>query len=288
MSPSHREGIDYTKDITVKARTGVFLLLGQLPSYVDIYRWFSKVGDDFVHLHQDFIYYFNTRPDGLHGPLLAFDKYLRQPSTKSVAFLDFLECAFRSDEAERDNELIRSINLVLEVNGCPYRLTEFVMSTIEHGQYVSYAVKTFPMVYLAQGSAVEVHAIKPMLALFTDPDFDGPGEFFREALKRHKNGNYSGCVTSCAAAVESSIKVVAGKNRWRVKGSGVGGCTQSFLLQSKLPKKLQSVADFIAERRQNIGDAHGQVAVPEATEAEARFLIGLSAAFIVFLSSEIS
>lgn len=51
--------------------------------------------------------------------------------------------------------------------------------------------------------------------------------------------------------------------------------------------KLQSVALFSPERRNNIGDPHGQAEVAEVTELEARFLTGLSASFIMFLSSEI-
>ena len=34
------------------------------------------------------------------------------------------------------------------------------------------------MVYLAQGSAVEVHAIKPLLTIFINPEFAGLGELF--------------------------------------------------------------------------------------------------------------
>ena len=286
-SPSRRKDIDYTKSITHEARTSVFLLLGQLHGH-DVHTWFYKVGCDFVHLHQDLIHFWNPNLVIPHNPLLVFEEYLRQPSTKSVAFLDFLECTFRNENAAQDNELIRSINRVLEDKSCPYRLTEFVKIAKSHGSSITWhEVTACPMVYLAQESVVEVHAIAPVLALFADPDFAGADKSFRDALKRHKDGDYSGCVTSCAAAIESSIKVIAKKKRWRIKGKGVGGYTRSILVKSKLPKKLQSVAEFVAERRKNVGDAHGEEDVTEATEAEAQFLIGLAAALIVFLSSEL-
>ena len=103
---------------------------------------------------------------------------------------------------------------------------------------------------------------------------------------RHKGGDYSGCGTSCATAVEGSIEVISKKNGWNFKPGGVGKSTREFLSQSELPNKLKVIAGFIAERRGNMGDAHAQSHNIDATEADARFLIGLSAAFIVLLASE--
>lgn len=287
-SPSHRRDLDYTKLITPEAKRGVFLLLNQTPySPGFVNQWLREVEKDFVLLYQDFIPY--CRDDHSyygHDAIAVFWEYFEKSSTKSVAFLDFLECAFMNQASPKKNDLIRSINLVLENNGCPYRLSEFVWPerTVD-GTVQSTRVKTYPYIYLAQEPIVDDYALKPVLRLFADPEFDKPNKSFSNALKRHKDGDYSGCITSCATAVEESIGVISTRKGWNIGYGGVGKSVQSFLRQSKFPPKLKILGDFIAERRNNVGDAHGSDH-DGATEADARFLIGLSAAFIVFLASE--
>lgn len=288
-SPSRRKDIDYTKPITHEATRGVLLLLCQTSGRIDLYEWFNKVEDDFVFLHQDFApYYRPVDPfdPTSHNPLSDFYNYFVRPSAKSVEFLDFLECAFQNDASPKDNDLIQSVNLVLNKYDCPYKLSEFIWSDmVKEGTGIVSELKNRPFIYLAQEPIVDDHAIKPVLKLFTNPEFDKPNKTFSEALRRHKDGEYRACVTSCATAVEESIKVISEKRGLVFKSGGVGKSLQSFLIQSNLPPKLKTIADFIAERRNNVSDAHANDH-GDATEADARFLIGLSAAFIVYLSSK--
>ena len=290
-SPSRRKDVDYTKAISPEAKTAVFVFFDQLHNQEDVGQWLSKVIEDFVQLRLDFLPYWNSfRGEWGANPLHYLEKYLQHPSTESVAFLDFLELAFKNEWAPTDNDLIQAINCVLKNRGCPYKLTDFVFSTTSNKLeelYVAKTVTTYPMVYLAQDSAVETHAITPVLELFSDTAFAAQDEFFRRALERHKEGDYSGCITLCATAVEGSIKVVAKKLNWHLHGTGVGSLAKSFIQKAGLPNKLHEIAALLAERRQNAGDAHGQEQMAEATEAEARFLIGLSAAFIVLVASEL-
>ncbi len=291
-SPSRRRDIDYTKAISLGAKTAVFVLFGQLPNQEHVRKWLSDVIEDLVQLRPDFVPYWNDfrgefgiNPS--YYPLPYLQEYLQHPSTESVAFLDFLELTFKNKWAQTDNDLIQAINLVLKAQDCPYKLTDFVISTTNEEHYATKTVTHYPMAYLAQDPAVETHAITPVLELFSDSAFAAQNKSFRTALERHKEGDYSGCITSCATAVEGSIKVVANKLGWRLKGKGVGSLAKSFIQKAGLPNKLHEVGAILAERRQNAGDAHGQEQVAEATEAEARFLIGLSAAFIVLVSSEL-
>lgn len=287
-SPSHRRDIDYYKLITPQAKRGVLILLSRMRNSIDLDTWLCSVREDFVLLHQEFIHYYRpVDPFALspNTPLQDFDNYFARPSSKSVEFLDFLECAFKNEASPKDNELIRSINLVLERYECPYRLSEFVSSERTEEGWRPYEPKAYPYIYLAQEPLVEDYALKPVLKLFADPEFDEPNESFSNALKRHKDGDYRGCITSCATSVEESVRVISEKKGWKVKSGGVGKSTQSFLRQSMLPPKLKMIADFIAERRHNVSDAKANDH-DDATDADARFLIVLSAAFIVFLSSK--
>lgn len=287
-SPSRRKNIDYTKAISAEAKTAVFVLFEQLDNRERVGLWLGDVIEDFVQLRLDFLSHWNNfRNDWGTNPSKYLYEYLLHPSTESVAFLDFIELAFKNKWASADNDLIQAINFVLKARGCPYKLTDFVISTTKEEHRVIETVTAYPMVYLAQDSAVETHAIIPVLELFSDPAFTAQDESFRKALQRHKEGDYSGCITLCATAVEGSIKVVANKLGWRLQGTGVGSFAKSFIQKAGLANKLHEVAALLAERRQNAGDAHGQEQMAEATEAEARFLIGLSAAFIVLVASEL-
>lgn len=287
-SPSRREDVDYTKSISGPAITGVFLVFRQLSGHANVGDWLYEVGEQFIRLHHDFIPYWNKQLADLRShPLNIFVEYFQDLKTDSVAFLDFLELAFKVDKAPLENDIILAINRELEDKDCPYRLSEFVLLHERHKHYVSVTATRRPFVYLAHDSAAEAHAIAPALALFHNEDLAAPADSFQDALERHKEGDYRGCITSCAAAVESAIKVVAQKRRWFLKGTGVGSLTKSFIRETKLPTKLYEAAAILAERRQNAGDAHGQERIPVATEAEARFLIGLSAAFIVLVASEL-
>lgn len=292
-SPSRRKDVDFTNAISSGAITGVFLLLDQLPNQDSARVGIREIARDFVHLHHDFVPFKDRYPS---NTFWAFKEYLQQRTTDSVAFLDFLELLFKYQHFPYErNDFVRSINRVLQEHDCPYKLTEFVSrhepipvrGLSEETSVLAEKISAYPMVRLAQESVVETHAIAPVLELFTNPDFVGPDKSFRDALKRHRDGDYSGCITSCAASVEGTIRVVAKKRRWRIDGKGMGGFMKSILRKSRLPQKLQSIADFIAERRQNAGDAHGKEEAPEATEPEARFMIGLSASLIIYVASEL-
>ncbi len=287
-SPSRRKDIDYTKAITPEAMEGVFIVLEKLIPPWKLQEWFYEVGklfpliDDHFRAYWD--YRFQFQKEYSFG---IFKDYLRSSNTESIVFLDFLETAFKNEDAVRENELIQSINLVLKEKYCPYKLSEFAESTIPGDPYNHLEI-IYPMVYLEQEPVIETHAIEPVLNLFRDSDFAGPNKLFREALERHRDGNYSGCVTSCSSTLEGAIKVIDKKKGWKsVRGRGVGDLTKSFLKKYNLPENLYPMVKFIAEQRNKHGDAHGQENAPDVTESDARFLIALSATFIVYLDSKV-
>ena len=286
-SPSQRDGVDHAQKVSHQAVTGVFLVFRRLSKSRNIDLWLKKVGEDFLHLHHEFVSYWdNSLTDSNLSPLSVFEEYLQAPQTKSIAFLDFLECAFKNGAAPLDNDIILAINHVLADEGCPYRLSEFVLEG-RNNFLASITATRRPFVYLTHDSAVQIHAIAPALALFHNEDLAAPADAFQNSLERHGRGDYQGCITSCTAAVEGAIKVVAERRDWSLRGSGVGSLGKSFIRNAGLPDKLSQVTGLLAERRQNAGDAHGHEQVHDVREAEARFLIGISASFIVLVASEL-
>ena len=283
--PSRRSDIDYTRKVSWQVVTGIFLLLRRMGKSMHIDTWLNEVGEDFMDADHDFIpYWGHYLSDSGSSPLNVFIEYFKSRQPKSIAFLDFLVLAFRNKEAPLDNDIILAINRVLKEQECPYRLSEFMLK--DDGTVpVSDTIIHRPFVYLVHDSAAQIHAIAPALALFHSEDLVAPANAFLKALKRHGDADYEGCITSCSAAVESAIKVVAVRREWPIKGNGIGVLTKKFVKAAEFPDKYSQVASILAERRQNAGDAHGHEGICKATEAETRFLIGLCASFIVYIAS---
>ena len=63
-------------------------------------------------------------------------------------------------------------------------------------------------------------AIEPSLALLRHPAFCHANEEFREALKEYRLEEYKDCVTKCASAYESVLKVICERKGWKLRGSG--------------------------------------------------------------------
>ena len=279
--PSRRSDVDYNKSTSPEAIKGVISLFRQLRDSRATARWIFNVSGDYLSLRPDFKYYRDLILGNYrYDPLSIFQKYLLEPSTEPVAFLDFLETAFKNDAAERDNDFIESINIVLEQNECAYRLTKFV----RHKDLA----KNYPKVYLASNTTIESYSIKPLRDLFSNPDFVEPEKSFNKVFERYKLEDYSGCVTACATAIEETIKVIADKKNLRISGTGVGGKLKSIISQSTLPTKLNAAAGYFAERRMNIGDAHSKGTPGKTTDAEIRFFISFTAALIVYIADELN
>ena len=296
QSPSQRGDIDYTKTITQETIQRILYLLSEFPSThgvnVDIHTWFDAVGRDFIYLHHDFARYYSPQQPFPYefdpvNPLNYFNRYFQSPSTKPSAFLDFLEISFRNNSSPQENDLIKSLNLILENSDCPYRLSEYIWSEIKGEGVVSWReVKTYPFIYLAQEPIVDKYSIKPALKLFADPDYIEVNKSFSKALKRYKAGDDSGAATLCQTTLEEAILVISRKNGKPLKSKGLGKIVKEFIRKGKYQDpKWKNIIDFIAERRNNTGDSHAKTD-EDPTNEDAFFLIGITSSLIVFLASK--
>ena len=215
--PSRRRDLDCSADIGTSARTGVFLLFRDLRQGGGFFDntgpdedWMRDVVRELGHLHHGFASAIN-REDSF----VALIEYLEVGSSSPTEFfLDFLEVSLRNWRAPRwNNDLVDAINGVLEEYDSPYLLTRYSYQTTDS----TTEIRTTPRAYLKQDSIVQQHAIEPALELFSDPAYETPADDFRKALRKHRTGDYDGCVTSCAAAVEGTIKTLAAKNGWRIR-----------------------------------------------------------------------
>ena len=284
-SPSRRSGIDYSKEISIQAKAAVLLLYRDYiadegPSE-RIEVWIGRVIRDLGHLHHSFAGHFGRADLGAIGEFLN-----EEPSPE--AFLDFLEVSLRDPRAPNDdNDFVDAINVALEHHDSPYLLTQYVRRKVPDGQWFRIVFDAFPRAYLRHDTIIQREGIKPTLEFFADTAFKSPSENFQKALSRHRSGDYDGCVTACAAAVEGTIKVVAAKNWWKVKGNSLETLAQSFIAKSSLPATLRTLFRPLADWRNVSADAHGYASKDVTTEAIARNFIAITASLVVLIQSEI-
>ena len=293
-APSRRRDVDYSKDISVEAKNAVLLIFRDYLSsdgpfsYASIVKatWMGEVVREMGHLHHSFAN--ADQKDGFSSICGFLDG---EPST--AAFLDILEISLRNSRAPNiDNDFVDTVNIILEEYDSPYLLSRYVRreEIAETNSYGEQTVIThfdaFPRAYLRHETVVQKEAIEPALEIFSDPAYATPADDFRTALDRHKSSDYDGCVTACAAAVEGTIKVVAGKNKWNVKGNGLDTVAQSFISKSSLPDTVRTSFRPLSDWRNTTADAHGHASKDETTESLARHFIALSASLIVLVQSE--
>lgn len=282
--PSRRRDVDYSKRISPRCRYGILLLYRDyLREQPDDY-WLPEVQGEMAHSHPPLAE--SQAWDGF----TPIAQYLQHERTPPSALLDFLELSLRHWRApNRDNDFVDAVNRVLDEYDAPYLLTRygFVEEPIQGGRGDTYdKAVSFPRVYLKHDTVIQEQAIEPALEIFSDPAYETPARDFRTALERQKNGDYGGCVTSCAAAVEGTLKVVAAKNRWRVRGTGLDTLAQSFISKSSLPDTMRMSFRPLSDWRNTQADAHGHASKDETTERIARHFVALSASLIVLIQAD--
>ena len=301
-APSRRRQADYSQDIPAAAIQGVLLLyrdlinrdgisIGYDSSYGDG-RWMQDTIKELGHLHHSFAKAYGQ--DDLSVIESVFLKEAQLSGSLTTSFLDFLEVSLRSWLAPNwNNDFVDGINEVLQQHGSPYLLSRYVrrerLEKDEYGResrYIEY--ESYPKAYLQQETVIQREAIEPALGVLDgDSAYSEPAQNFRTALNRHRLGDYDGCVTACAAAVEGAIKVVARKNGWRrVKGTGLDTLAQSFLSKSSLSDTLATSFRPLSNSRNRESDAHGHASKVKLSKNATRHYIALAASLIVLVQSE--
>ena len=219
--------------------------------------------------------------------------YLAVCST--VDFLDFLELSFQvghpPELGQNSAQFIDAINQILEGEGTPYRLTGFVTTEEQedyYGQTVT-AVKVtqWPQVIEIADEITYQEAVKPALALLASPDCQAPNEELLKGMQHYRKGEYGDCLTACASAVESILKVICTRHGWNYNSND----TLAPLVDNVVPKlnldpSYKERIKVLTTLRNRLGSAHGGGTTPRQPEKHvAQFMMTTSAAVIVFLVS---
>jgi hypothetical protein len=134
--------------------------------------------------------------------------------------------------------------------------------------------------------------IKPTINLLSNPLFLGANEEYLKAHEHYRHGLNKECITECAKAFESTMKIICTNKGWTVSSTDNASRLIQILMQnSLLPTTYQSQFSSLSNLlssgaltiRNKLG-AHGQGAVPQTVDDNiTRYALNLTGSSIIFL-----
>ena len=215
-------------------------------------------------------------------------------------FLDFLELSFKIDHplkyGQNSSQTIEAINQIFQIQGEPYKLTNFVtVESEEEGPALGYpaskqkfrVIKTvsYPQVIFTEDEVVYEEALAPALVSLGRPYFRAANGEFLDGLRHYRTGSYKECLSSCASSLESVLAVICDQKNWPYDKSA----TLGDLLDIAVPKMgfepvFKESFKIVATMRNRSSSSHGGGSVPRNPDQKlARYAIGHTASIIVML-----
>ena len=140
---------------------------------------------------------------------------------------------------------------------------------------------------------VHSEMVKPALVLLHKKIYSNAGEEFLAAHKHYRDGRYQECLTSCAKAFESVMKIICDKRRWPYnQKDNASKLVDAILSNGLIPthfqtqfNALRSMLESGIPTPRNQQSAHGQGAIKiEVPDYLASFLLHQTAATILMLA----
>ena len=160
----------------------------------------------------------------------------------------------------------------------------------EHG--VGYRIEGFKAIKIGS-TLLHEEVVKPTLAVLRAPHYAGAESEFQKAFTHHRRGEHEDTITECNKALESTLKVICGRHRWRFDEEKdtasrlLGIVFEKGLIPSYQQDQftgLRSVLTGISTTRNRSG-AHGAGAKPRTVpEHLAAYMIHQTAAAILYLA----
>jgi hypothetical protein len=217
-------------------------------------------------------------------------------SCEDAQFLDFLEYIFQSDPYWRivgdENEMVKEINQLLLLDDLPYALTPFIREVrteaILGRQREVQALVSRPRVVMRDQDAMYKEAIAPAIGLLADRGYSSANQELLAALGDYRHGNHGDCLTKCAAAFESTLKILCARRGWQhQENDGAAQLLRVVIDNSTLDSYLEQPLLGPAMLRNRLGSAHGAGAQSRRVPAErARYAINTTAAAVLLVVEE--
>ena len=216
-------------------------------------------------------------------------------------FLDFLELSFKIDDPLEyhgdSSQVIDAINEIFQIQGEPYKLTDFVKVEVEEHEepipgfpaskqnFRVIRTLSYPQVIFTEDEVVHEEAVAPALAVLGRPYLEAANGEFLDGLRHYRTGSYKECLSSCASSLESVLAVICEQKKWAYDKSN----TLGDLLDIVVPKLgFESVFKesfkIVGTMRNRSSSSHGGGTAPRTPDQKlARYAIGHTASIIVLL-----
>ena len=302
-----------TKELSDATRMNIVMLYRDIANGVfpggQQTAYFPPFPDFWLEIHSALRYKFSILvlseyKSKLNRPLLSEENFedtvafLMECTTDH--FLDFLELSFKIDHpleyGQSSSQMIGAINEIFQVQGEPYKLTDFVKVEVEEEEPIPgfpaskqnfRAIKTlsYPQVMFTEDEVVHEESLAPALAVLGRPYFEAANGEFLDGLRHYRTGSYKECLSSCASSLESVLAMICEQQKWPHDESNTLGA----LLDIVVPKLgFESVFKesfkIVATLRNRSSSSHGGGTVPRTPDQKlARYAIGHTASIIVLL-----
>ena len=206
-------------------------------------------------------------------------------------FLDFIELIFQIGVIWEETDpktghlidihtLIEDINVFLQADDLPYYLTGFIVTD---GR-----IEAYPQIIRRDSEVLHETAIKPTLALLSQPMFTSANDEFLDALKDFRTGDYRDCVAKCGSSLESVMKIICHRKGWSYQQNDTAAPLLKHILpQTKLDSYFEQPIMLIATIRNRLSTAHGAGTQQKAVSRHvASYVINSTASTILLLVGE--
>jgi hypothetical protein len=237
----------------------------------------SLVSDISLICHPDIVQYNMKYTKGVLNFILE-EKEIEQVLSSVELTFKFFENLYNKDDTTKNisntiEQLIKELNFRFREHGVGYQY--------ESGKIIR-----------VDSQIIHTEAVKPVLHLLSDPQFQGANEEFLKAHEHYRHGNYKECLNECLKAFESTMKIICNKQGWIFQPTDTAKtlikiCFQNHLipiyLQDQFSSLKQSLEGGIPTIR-NKQSAHGQGSQPvNVPQYFAAYQLHLTASTILFL-----
>jgi len=215
-------------------------------------------------------------------------------------FIDFIQMAFEHPHLSGKHTLVEAINRVFEQDAIPFeflkqeRLSEDDDSDVPTPFKMfggSASMPTFAALRVVQKTDEQLHrsAVQPALQVLHDPKFATANRELQIGMDHCRHARYADAITSCGAAVESTMKTICHHKGWPYDQNKDTYAKLVAILQqqSLFPPGYRPLLESIGTIRNKMGDAHGKGPEPEyaADQPMAEHMVHCSCSTILLLIS---
>ena len=289
-----------TKPLTFEFRNRVLLLCNSTLSDPIHYPGYSSISEFWSDIHTK-LQFLHGRPTltGKRATPVAEDAVSFLLNCSDEHFLDFVELIFTR---VGDSNLVKSVNEFFDVDGLPYRLTDFRYSPVRRvhpttlglhssdpdAGITASTLEAYPQVVCVDNEAIHDTAIEPTLTFLTHPAFVQANKEFLEALRHYRKGENRDCVLKCGNSFESVMKIICDRKQWPYQQTDTASkLLNTILSQTTLDSFFEQPIMLIATIRNRLSTAHGAGTQRKtASKHVANYVINATASAILLLVDE--